>query len=144
MKITEIKLDSAADHPTFNLESDQVWTNFYLEADATITQYGVRWAHPDKKVGDTVTVRFGYRAMRGMTDDGQPGWDRGQGDSLRDIEEAIRIAKMSSGGVNYDVKKDTIRLVRVDRRTIVQSQTQKIEIDNIEDELLVYQSSFIG
>lgn len=143
MNITEIKLDSPAEYPTFDLVSDQVWTNFYLEADATVTEYGSRYAYPNSKIGDTVAVQFGYRARRGMTDDGQPGWKRHTGDALAaaQIEDAIRTAKSVGSGPDTKVKHDTIRLIRVDKRTTVQSNTQIIDINDIGD-LSIYRSSF--
>ena len=143
MNITEIKLGSPADYPTFDLESDQVWTNFYLEADAIVTEYGSRYAYPNSKIGDTVTVRFGWNALRGMTDGGQPGWERGTGDPLSaaQIEDAIKTAKIVGCGPDSKVKHDTIRLIRVDKRTTVQSNSQTIDINEIGDQS-IYRSSY--
>lgn len=143
MTITKIKLDSPADYPTFELESDQVWTNFYLEADAAVTEYGTRFAYPEKQVGDIVVVKFGFRALRGMTDNGQPGWDRFTGDSIpaNDLDQWIATAKIAPCGPNFKVDYTTIRLLRVDKRTIVQVKSETIELTAIGDQS-IFESSF--
>lgn len=113
-------------------------TWFCVVADGVITAAGERWysvSYPDLKEGTRKTVQFGYHALRGMTDNGQPGWDDYSGDKFgkNNIEEAFRLAnKCLVAGPFFKVDTETIRVIRHDETVTTTRSTHEFPTDSNE------------
>lgn len=117
-------------------KTNHTW--FYIVADGVVTAAGERWyrvSYPHLTEGTRKEVRFGYKALRGMTDSGQPGWeDSILGDQFTEatVKEAYLLSKKCLvAGPFLKVDPDTIRAVRHDETRVVTTKVSEVPVDEL-------------